>query len=310
MNNIINIEVEEKSNGERVDKYINSKVEELSRSYIKKLIEDSMIKVNGEILSSQKIAIKTGDAISITVPEPEELKVEGQNIPLEIVYEDEDVMVVNKEQGMVVHPAPGHYQGTLVNAILYRSENLSSINGVIRPGIVHRIDKDTSGLLMIAKNNIAHNSLATQLKEHSVNRIYYAVVKGKINTDKGTIDAPLGRHRKNRLKYTVTDKNAKNAITHFEVIERFKDFTLVKLKLETGRTHQIRVHMAYIGHPLVGDPLYGTNKNNFGHKGQALHAKLVGFIHPRTLEYMEFESELPQYFEELLRKMRLLEVRK
>lgn len=305
----INLVVEEPVRGERIDKYINSKVEELSRSYIKKLITDSMVELNGGLVKSQKVSIKAGDTISIQIPEPEELKVEGEDIPIEIIYEDDDMMVVNKKQGMVVHPAPGHYSGTLVNAILFRNENLSNINGVKRPGIVHRIDKDTSGLLMVAKNNIAHNSLAQQLKDHSINRIYYAVVKGRINTAKGTIDAPVGRHAKNRLKFAVTDKNSKNAITHFEVIEHFKEHTLVKLKLETGRTHQIRVHMAYIGHPLVGDPMYGNNKKNFGLKGQALHAKIVGFEHPRSHEYMEFESSLPEYFEELLRKLRLLEVR-
>lgn len=309
MDKIINIKVEEDTQNERIDKYINSKVDELSRSYVKKLIEDSKVTLNGKTPKSQKVAIKAGDEIIISIPEPEELKVEGEDIPIEIFYEDEDVMIVNKEQGMVVHPAPGHYTGTLVNAILFRSDRLSSINGVVRPGIVHRIDKDTSGLLMIAKNNIAHNSLAKQLKNHTVNRIYYAVVKGRINTLKGTIDAPLGRHQKNRLKFTVTDKNAKNAITHFEVVESFKEHTLVKLKLETGRTHQIRVHMAYIGHPLVGDPLYGNGKNNYGLKGQALHARIIGFEHPRTNKYMEFESDLPIYFEELLRKLRLLEVR-
>lgn len=299
--------VDEDINGERIDKYVNTKIKELSRSYIKKLIEDGKVLLNGTEPKSQKVKIFADDDIVVNIPEPEELKVEGEDIPIKILYEDEDVMIVNKEQGMVVHPAPGHYTGTLVNAILFRSESLSSINGVKRPGIVHRIDKDTSGLLMIAKNNISHNSLAEQLKEHSTNRIYYAIVKGRIKTTKGKIDAPLGRHPVNRLKYTVTNKNSKHAITHFEVLESFKNHTLVKLKLETGRTHQIRVHMAYIGHPLLGDPVYGNNKDKYGLKGQALHAKKIGFVHPRTNEYIEFESELPDYFSEVLRKLRLVE---
>lgn len=290
----------------RLDLYLSRELNDISRSYVQKLIEKGNVKINSEVILSKKFKISMNDEIEIVIPEPEKLKLEPENIPIEIVYEDEDLMVVYKPQGMVVHPAPGHYTGTLVNALLYHSEKLSSINGIIRPGIVHRIDKDTSGLLMIAKNNVAHNSLAAQLKEHSTNRIYSALVHGNLETDSGTIDLPIGRHPVNRLKRAVVENNGKRAVTHFKVIERLSGFNLVDLKLETGRTHQIRVHMAYLGHPLVGDPLYGFKKEKFKLNGQALHAKVIGFVHPTTGKYMEFCCELPDYFKSLLDKLRSL----
>ena len=239
------------------------------------------------------------------MPEPEILSVEPEDIPLDIVYEDEDVLVVNKPRGMVVHPAVGNYTGTLVNAILYHcGERLSSINGVIRPGIVHRIDKDTSGLLMIAKNNMAHESLSAQLAEHSITRRYTALVYHNLSKDTGTVDAPIGRDPKNRLRMAVTTQNSKRAVTHWTVLERFGKYTLIEAKLETGRTHQIRVHMSHIKHPLVGDMVYGPKKQALTEEGQMLHARVLGFVHPRTGEYMEFERPLPEEFEQVLRKVR------
>ncbi len=300
----IRLIVDDISEPTRLDLYISSQNNDISRSYIQKLIEKGNVEVNGRVVSSKKFKISIEDEIRINIPEPEKLKLAPEDIDIEIVYEDDDVLVVNKPQGMVVHPAPGHYCGTLVNALLFHSKSLSSINGIIRPGIVHRIDKDTSGLLMIAKNNKAHNFLAAQLKEHSTKRIYYALVHGNLKSESGTIDAPIGRHPVNRLKWAVVEKNSKRAVTHFKVIERFSGFNLVQLKLETGRTHQIRVHMSYIGHPLVGDPLYGLKKKKFSLKGQMLHARVIGFIHPTTLKYMEFKSEIPDYFEAILNKIR------
>ena len=235
--------------------------------------------------------------------EPKELEVEAENIPIDIIYEDSDVIVVNKAKGMVVHPAPGNYNGTLVNALLYHCTDLSSINGVIRPGIVHRIDKDTTGILVIAKNDEAHNKLSDQLKEHSMKREYYALVEGRIKANSGTIDKPLARSKKDRLKIAIVE-GGKRAVTHYEVIERFKNTTLVKCVLETGRTHQIRVHMSSIGYPLVGDPVYGFKKGKFKCEGQMLHAKTLGFIHPRTNEYVEFTSELPENFKGLIENLR------
>lgn len=302
--NDIKLKVENMEESIRLDLYISKELNDISRSYVQKLIEKGNVRVNNEIILSKKHKINENDSIEIVIPEPEKLKLEPQNIPIDIVYEDDDVLVVNKPQGMVVHPAPGHYTGTLVNALLYHSKNLSSINGIIRPGIVHRIDKDTTGLLMIAKNNNSHNFLAAQLKEHSTNRIYNALVHGNIKTNSGTIDAPIGRHAVNRLKRAVVEKNAKRAVTHFKVIERYSDYTLIELKLETGRTHQIRVHMSYLGYPLVGDPLYGIKKRKFNLKGQMLHAKVLGFVHPTKLKYMEFNSELPDYFKALLEKIK------
>ncbi|GAA4857651.1 RluA family pseudouridine synthase [Paenibacillus vulneris] len=287
--------------GERIDKFITESLEEdVSRTQVQQWIKDGHLTVNGAtVKANYKIA--EGDRLLLTIPEPEELNLEPEPIPLEVVYEDSDVIVVNKPRGLVVHPAPGHYSGTLVNALLYHCKDLSGINGVMRPGIVHRIDKDTSGLLMAAKNDLAHVSLAAQLKEHSVNRKYLAVVHGNVAHDNGTIDAPIGRDPHDRKLYTVTDKNSKHAVTHFVVLERFGDFTLLELKLETGRTHQIRVHMKFIGHPLAGDPAYGPVKSkHVGMDGQALHAAVLGFVHPRTGEHLQFEAELPEDMQHLL----------
>lgn len=299
---VIDILVDEEDN-ERLDVYLANELEEHSRSYIKKLIKEGLVKVNNETQKPRYI-VNEGDIIIINLPEPRKLNVKAENIPISILYEDNDVIIVNKPQGMVVHPAPGHHSGTLVNALLYHCKNLSSINGIIRPGIVHRIDKDTSGILMVAKNNKAHNFLADQLREHSIKRIYMALVHGIIKEDSGTIDAPIGRHPVNRLKRAVVEKNSKAAVTHFKIIERYKSYSLVQLQLETGRTHQIRVHMSYIGYPLVGDPLYGIKKEKIVLNGQALHAKTLGFIHPTMKKYMEFDTELPQYFEQLLKKVK------
>lgn len=285
---------------ERIDVYVSSQIEDMSRSSVQKLIADGNITVNEKIIKSN-YKIKINDSIRINLPEPEVLDVAAENIPLDIVYEDDDLAVINKPQGMVVHPAPGHYSGTLVNGLMHHLKNLSSINGVMRPGIVHRLDMNTSGVMLVAKNDKSHNFLAKCLKEHCINRIYYALVEGNIKDDSGTIDAPLGRSDKDRKKRTVTFKNSKCAVTNYWVIERYGKYTLIKLKLETGRTHQIRVHMKYIGHPVVGDDVYGSKTNRFCLKGQLLHSKSVGFVHPTTKEYMEFESDLPEYFQKVLR---------
>jgi len=294
--------VEEKDKGIRIDKYLSEVFDDKSRSFIQGLIEKESIKVNNKIQKSN-YKLKPFDEIEVLLSEPEVLKVNPEDIPINILYEDKDIVVVNKEQGMVVHPAPGNYNGTLVNALLFHCKDLSSINGVIRPGIVHRIDKDTSGVLVIAKNDEAHNKLSEQLKDHSMKREYYALVEGRIKNDKGTINKPLARNKKDRLKIAIVE-GGKNAVTHYEVLERYNGYSLIKCILETGRTHQIRVHMSSIGFPLVGDPLYGLKKQKFKLKGQMLHAKTLGFIHPSKNEYMEFTTELPQYFEEILNKLR------
>lgn len=290
--------------GKRLDAFISSKIEELSRNYAETLIGEGNVSVNGKNDIAKKYKVKDGDEIAVVFPEPKPLDVVAQNIPIEIVYEDDDVLVVNKPRGMVVHPSAGNFDGTLVNAIMYHcGDSLSSINGVARPGIVHRIDKNTSGLLMIAKNNIAHESLAAQLKEHSCTREYFALVYDNIKEDELTIDIPIGRDEKNRLRRAVNGSNPKNAVTHVKVLERFGKYTLISAKLETGRTHQIRVHLSHIKHPLVGDTTYGPKKQLFGLDGQLLHAKTLGFVHPRTGEYIEFNSELPAYFTEVLEKI-------
>ncbi len=293
--------IDENFEGERIDKYLSSAFEGQSRSYLQGLIEKGNVLVNNKNVKSN-YKLKVFDEIVVTLPEPLELKVEAEDIPLDIVYEDKDVIVVNKPQGMVVHPAPGNYNGTLVNALLYYCKDLSSINGIIRPGIVHRIDKDTTGILVVAKNDKAHNFLSDQLRDHSMKREYFALVEGRIKEDNGVIDKPLGRNKKDRLKIGIVP-DGRRAVTHYEVVERFNSTTLIKCVLETGRTHQIRVHMASIGHPLVGDPLYGFKKQKFKLEGQMLHAKTLGFIHPTTKEYMEFTSELPGYFKKLLEKL-------
>ena len=295
--------VEEDEDGDRLDVYLADQFVDMSRSYIQKIIKDKKVTVNGKV-EKAKYLVKEEDKIVIEIPKPKVLEVVPQDIPIEIVYEDDDIIIVNKPQGMVVHPAPGNYEGTLVNAILYHCKgNLSSINGVIRPGIVHRIDKDTSGILMIAKNNNAHNCLAEQLKDHSITREYEFICHGVFKEDNVTVDRPIGRNPKDRLKMAIVP-NGKRAVTHFEVIERFNGYTHVRARLETGRTHQIRVHAMSINHPLVGDPVYGPKNSKIKLNGQALHAKKLGFIHPTTKEYVEFNSELPNYFQKLLEKLR------
>lgn len=288
--------------GDRIDKFISENSEDLTRSAVQKLIDDKMVLCNGKTVH-KNYKLRNGDEISVDVPEPVELDVSAEDISLEIVYEDDDLLVVNKPKGMVVHPAAGNYSGTLVNALLFHCKGrLSSINGVIRPGIVHRIDKNTSGLLIVAKNDNSHNKLAEQIKAHSFTREYMAVVIGRFKDKTGTIDAPIGRSKYDRKKMCVTELNSKNAVTHFEVVEELGNNSLVRFRLETGRTHQIRVHCAYIGHPVYGDDVYG--KAVKGLEGQCLHAKLIGFIHPSTGEYMEFDSALPDYFEGILEKLR------
>ncbi|AGX43690.1 RluA family pseudouridine synthase [Clostridium saccharobutylicum] len=294
--------VDEKEQGTRIDKYLAQALEEKSRSFIQGLIEKDSILVNNKIIKSN-YKLKPFDRIEVTLPEAELLKVEPENIKLDILYEDKDIIVVNKAQGMVVHPAPGNYNGTLVNALLFHCKDLSSINGVIRPGIVHRIDKDTSGVLVIAKNDDAHNKLSEQLKDHSMKREYYALIEGRLKNDSGRIDKPLGRNKKDRLKMGIVE-DGKRAVTHYEVIERYNGYTLIKCILETGRTHQIRVHMASIGFPLVGDPLYGFKRQKFKVQGQMLHAKTLGFIHPGQNKYIEFTTDLPEYFKDIIDKLR------
>lgn len=296
--------VENELAGERIDKYITLKCELNSRSAAQKILEDGGVKVNG-IIITKNYKIKAEDKITVQIPEAKELEVEAENIPLDIRYEDNDLLVVNKPKNMVVHPAAGNYNGTLVNALLYHcKDSLSGINGVIRPGIVHRIDKDTSGLLIVAKNDFAHINLAEQIKAHSFTRQYQSVVYGKIKNESGKIDAPIGRHPVDRKKMCVTPKNSKHAVTHYELVEQYDSFAHVKLTLETGRTHQIRVHMAYIGHPVAGDPVYGPKRVIEYLGGQCLHAGLIGFRHPRTGKYIEIESQLPDYFTDFIRRIK------
>ncbi len=283
----------------RIDKQLGHHLKQFSRSQLQRWIENGHVTVNGQVVKP-KYKLAAGDQITIKPEKPKKINLEPENIPLDIVYEDDDVIVVNKPQGMVVHPAPGHPDHTLVNALLYHSP-LSTINGEFRPGIVHRIDKDTSGLLMVAKNDMAHRSLAAQLKAKTNEREYVALVHGVIKEDRGTIDAPLGRSRKDRKKQAVV-ADGRHAVTHFKVLKRYRHYTLVSCRLETGRTHQIRVHMKYIGHPLAGDPLYGPRKTLPGH-GQYLHARLLGFKHPRTGKQMTFTAPLPDYFRQMLDKL-------
>lgn len=288
--------------GTRIDKFLSDQAEDLTRSAVQKLIDDELVLCNSKPVS-KNYKLRENDVITVDIPEPVELDVMPQDISLEIVYEDDDLLVVNKPKGMVVHPAAGNPDGTLVNALLFHCKGrLSSINGVIRPGIVHRIDKNTSGLLIVAKNDNSHNKLAEQIKAHSFTREYMAVVTGRFKEKTGTVDAPIGRSKYDRKKMCVTEQNSKNAVTHYEVVEELGNFSLVRFRLETGRTHQIRVHCAYVGHPVYGDDVYG--KAVKGLEGQCLHAKKIGFIHPSSGEYMEFDSELPEYFEKTLDKLR------
>jgi 23S rRNA pseudouridine1911/1915/1917 synthase len=299
MDEIINLIVEKEDEKQRLDVYISCNIEDLTRSSCQKLINNGLVKVNSEGKKTN-YKVKHSDNIEITIQEPEDLNIEPENIPLDVIYEDEALIVINKPQGMVVHPAPGNYSGTLVNALLYHCKgNLSGINGVKRPGIVHRIDKDTSGVLVIAKNNEAHVSLAEQIKEHTVNREYIALLHGKLKSDKGTIKTFIGRHKTDRKKMAVLSEG-KHAVTHFEVLKNYDKYTLIKAKLETGRTHQIRVHMSHISHPVVGDPVYGPKDSPFKLNGQLLHAQTLGFIHPIKKEYVEFSAPLPDYFTKVL----------
>ena len=289
--------------GQRLDGYIAGQLPQLTRSAVQKLLAEGNIQVQGTP-AAKSLRVKEGWEVRVSLPEPEETTVLPQNIPLDIVYEDDDLLVVNKPKGMVVHPAPGNPDGTLVNALLAHCGNsLSGINGVIRPGIVHRIDKDTSGLLMVAKNDVAHQGLAAQIREHSFTREYEAVVYGNLREDRGMVNAPIGRHPVDRKKMAVTEKHSRPAVTHFQVLARYGSFTHVRLQLETGRTHQIRVHMAYLGHPVAGDPVYGPKKVITSLQGQCLHAKKIGFVHPVTREYLEFSSPLPEYFTSFLRSL-------
>ena len=291
--------------GKRLDGFIGESSGEISRSFAAKLIESGAVTVNGLAETSKKYKVAEGDEIEVCVPEPESIDAKPEDIPLDIVYEDDDLLVVNKPRGMVVHPAPGNYTGTLVNALMYHcGENLSAINGCLRPGIVHRIDKDTSGLLVVAKSDRAHESLSAQLAQHSVTRRYTALVYNNLKEDEGTVDAPIGRDPGDRFRRAVTDRNGKRAVTHWRVLERFGRFTLIEARLETGRTHQIRVHMSYIRHPLAGDPLYGPKKQHFSFSGQLLHAGILVFNHAADGRYMEFKAELPEEFRKVLEELR------
>ncbi len=290
--------------GVRLDKFIADSGIELSRSAAVSLIDSGGVTVNGKA-ENKKYKLAIGDEVIVRIPEPVPYEAKAEDIPLDIVYEDSDLLVVNKPKGMVVHPAAGNYEGTLVNALLFHcGDSLSGINGVLRPGIVHRIDKDTSGLLIVAKNDYAHKLLAEQIKEHSFTREYEAVVFGNLKDESGTVDAPIGRHPVDRKKMCITQKNSKNAVTHYRVLERLKGYTYIQCKLETGRTHQIRVHMASLGHPVAGDLVYGVKNERVPFTGQCLHARKIGFVHPVTKTYMEFTSPLPAYFEQFLTKLR------
>lgn len=289
--------------GERIDKYLSEQLEDMTRSHIQKLIKENMVRVNGMTVKSN-FKLSASDQIEVEIPELKEPDILPENIPLDILYEDQDILVVNKPKGMVVHPAPGHYTGTLVNAIMYHcKDNLSGINGVMRPGIVHRIDMDTTGSLLICKNDRAHQALAKQLKEHSITRKYHAIVHGRLKEDEGTIDKPIGRHPIDRKKMSVHCTNGREAVTHYRVLKRFQQFTYIECQLETGRTHQIRVHMSSIGHSILGDQVYGPAKCPYKLQGQTLHAKVLGITHPTTGKYMEFDAPLPDYFQGLLEKM-------
>ena len=306
MSEPVELVLSEREEGIRLDKVLAERLPDLTRTAIQRLLEEELVLINGKPAAKNRKG-RAGDSVAVRIPDPEPLCLQAENVPLDIVYEDDDLLVVNKPQGMVVHPAPGNYQGTLVNALLaHCGTSLSGINGVIRPGIVHRIDKDTSGLLMVAKNDFAHQGLARQIKEHSFRREYEAVVAGRMKQESGVVNAPIGRHPIDRKKMAVTEKNSKEAVTYFRVIAEYPGYAHIRLRLETGRTHQIRVHMAYLGHPVAGDPVYGPQKPDLGLKGQCLHARLIGFVHPRDGRYLEFESPLPDYFARLLIKLEQL----
>ena len=302
----ISLQADETYMDERLDKFLSAMLPDQSRSYLQKIIKDGNVLVNGEPKKSS-YRLEDGDEVTADLPELKSPDIEPENIPLDILYEDDSILMVNKPKGMVVHPSAGHYTGTLVNAVLWHCQGqLSGINGVSRPGIVHRIDKDTTGVLVVCKNDATHNAVAAQLKEHSITRKYRAIVHGVIKEDEGTVDAPIGRHPTERKKMASGVKNGKRAVTHYRVLERFQGYTYVECQLETGRTHQIRVHMASIHHPLLGDTVYGPAKDSHHLEGQTLHAMVLGLIHPVTGEYLEVEAPLPEYFENLLKKFRAM----
>ena len=302
----ISLQADETYMDERLDKFLSAMLPDQSRSYLQKIIKDGNVLVNGEPKKSS-YRLEYGDEVTADLPELKSPDIEPENIPLDILYEDDSILMVNKPKGMVVHPSAGHYTGTLVNAVLWHCQGqLSGINGVSRPGIVHRIDKDTTGVLVVCKNDAAHNAVAAQLKEHSITRKYRAIVHGVIKEDEGTVDAPIGRHPTERKKMASGVKNGKRAVTHYRVLERFQGYTYVECQLETGRTHQIRVHMASIHHPLLGDTVYGPAKDSHHLEGQTLHAMVLGLIHPVTGKYLEVEAPLPEYFENLLKKFRAM----
>lgn len=289
---------------DRIDKFLSRELADLSRSYIQKLLKEQNILVNGKVVKAN-YKLSAGDSVEVEIPDPEPLDILPEDIPLDILYEDDDILVVNKPKGMVVHPAPGHYTHTLVNAVMFHcGKDLSGINGVLRPGIVHRIDMDTTGSLLICKNDVAHQILAEQLKDHSITRRYHAVVTGNLKSDTGTVNAAIGRHPTDRKKMSTKSNSPRSAVTHYKVLERFGDYTYIECELETGRTHQIRVHMASIGHPILGDKIYGPAKCPFKLEGQTLHAKILGITHPSTRKYMEFDAPLPEYFIKLLSTLR------
>ena len=296
--------VEAEQAGERLDRYLTLIYANQSRSFFQKLIKGGNVSVNGKAVTKAGYVLDVSDVVTASIPEAQSVAIEAEDIPLNILYEDADVLIVDKPKGMVVHPSAGHYSGTLVNAIMYHCQgNLSGINGVMRPGIVHRIDRDTTGSLLVCKNDLAHRSIAEQLKVHSITRKYRAIVYGNLKEDEGTIDAPIGRHPVERKKMAINYKNGKEAVTHYRVLERFRNYTYIECQLETGRTHQIRVHLSSLHHPLLGDEVYGPKENPFHLEGQTLHAMVLGFDHPSTGEYIEFSAPLPEYFEKLLKKL-------
>lgn len=299
------IDIENENTGIRIDKYLSESLNHCSRSYIKKLLDNNNINVNNKAVKAN-YKLKSGDSIYICIPDPEEIEIKAENIPLDIVYEDDDIIIVNKPKGMVVHPAPGHFEGTLVNALMYHcKDTLSSINGVMRPGIVHRIDMDTTGLILACKNDKAHKIMSDKFKVHDITRVYTAIVYNHINEPEGTIDKPIARHKTDRKKMAIDNINGKKAITHYKLLENLKNnFSLIECRLETGRTHQIRVHMSSINHPLLGDEVYGPKDKPFKTNGQVLHAGVLGFEHPISGIYMEFKSDLPDYFQNILNKLR------
>lgn len=297
------LEVENDTAGERLDKYLSVVLPDQSRSYLQKLIKDGQIQVNGKN-AKPGMRLDESDEVTVELPELKDPEILPENIPLEILYEDDSLLFVNKPKGMVVHPAPGHYTGTLVNAVMYHcGDELSGINGVLRPGIVHRIDKDTTGVLVVCKTDQAHRSVAEQLKVHSITRVYRAIVHGVIREEEGTVDAPIGRHPTDRKRMAVNERNGKRAVTHYRVLRRFENFTYIECRLETGRTHQIRVHMASVHHPLLGDTVYGARKSVKNVDGQVLHAMILGLVHPVTGQYLEVEAPLPLYFRNLLERL-------